>query len=365
MVASLLLRAVAVYAEGKDFSFVVIGDTQRLGPVPYYGISPVLETMVDEIDLINPDMIFHLGDVAWGYGEDDVSFRQDLDEAFKLFSRWDTRVYYTPGNHDTLTPKNENEFFRHSRQELYYSIDYKNYHFIVLNTQETPGSEKGGISEKQILWLKTDLSRVRGNKGIFVFMHIPIVSKGRLRDPQYEELAGIFSTYKVKVVFAGHIHVFAESQYKGVKYIISGGGGAKTAAPENGGFHHYIVMEADEDGNIERTIVEPNHLQINYSYRQEGGKTIGIAIVSYSGYGGAVLPMKGLRFTLPKGDYEVVLDRVPPQGMLNGWNVWKKRPLSARIIRIKPNQGDSSKADIYVETDVPDSYAVSVTLRPK
>jgi len=363
--ALLFLRAAAAGAEGKGFSFVVIGDTQRLGPVPYYGISPALEKITEEIALVNPDMIFHLGDVAWGYGEDDVSFRRDLDEAFKLFSRWDTRVYYTPGNHDTLTKENENEFFRHSLQERYYSIDYNGYHFIVLNTQETSGSEKGGVSEKQMLWLKADISLARGNKGVFVFMHIPIVTGGRLRARKYKELAGVFSAYKVKAVFAGHIHAFAESEYKGVKYIITGGGGAKTASPENGGFHHYIVMEADEAGNLKSTVVEPNRLQISYSYLQEGGKTIGTAIVSYAGYSGVVLPVKGLRFTLPKGDYEVVLDRVPPQDRINGWDVWKKQPLLARITKIKPSQSDPSKADIYVEAEVPSVYAVSVTLKPK
>jgi len=53
---------------------------------------------------------------------------------------------------------------------------------------------------------------------------------------------------KVAIVFAGHVHLYNEMNYRGMRQIISAGAGAQPyASAEKGGFFHYLLIKVNDD----------------------------------------------------------------------------------------------------------------------
>lgn len=92
---------------------------------------------------------------------------------------------------------------------IYYSFDYNNAHFIVLNTNE---DEDNGISEKQIEWLKADAA-ASDAEWKFVMLHKAPYSNGsHYDDDDVIELRKLLSTLMpelgIDIVLQGHDHVY-------------------------------------------------------------------------------------------------------------------------------------------------------------
>ena len=99
------------------------------------------------------------------------------------------------------------------RPDGWYSFDYSNAHFVVLNNYPATGDrnkDKNIIREEEKQWLERDLSSSR-KRWKFVFMHEPLYSSGphggdsNWLIPVWGEL---FDKYNVNVVFSGHTHAF-------------------------------------------------------------------------------------------------------------------------------------------------------------
>lgn len=116
-----------------------------------------------------------------------------------------------------------------SNSEGYYSYDYGNAHFIVLETHAT-GKDGKRIFEAdniQLNWLKEDLQQNKQDWTI-VYFHFPLYTKGsydsdvnpdliKLR----ETLAPIFDKYKVDLVLSGHSHTMERSKPTQGHYSLS------------------------------------------------------------------------------------------------------------------------------------------------
>jgi len=156
-------------------------------------------------------------------------------------------VFFTVGNHDygfkgedgDYAPdspglKNFTDSFRNpAGNRTYYSFDYGNSHFIVLDaivgrTFSTFGVVPGTA---QYDWLVKDLESARSFSNVFVFLHAPPYSV--CWDKDYydgepavrEHLVPLFEKYGVRAVFSGHSHAYERGAYNGVGYIVTGGGG--------------------------------------------------------------------------------------------------------------------------------------------
>lgn len=118
---------------------------------------------------------------------------------------------------------------------LYYSFNYGNSHFIIINTEEDISS--GSAQHK---WVAEDLAAAGENPDIvhiFAFFHRPAYSSGNHGgdDGIAAALAPLFNTYDVDIAFSGHDHDYErchdpELEYydhpEGTVYIVTGGGGA-------------------------------------------------------------------------------------------------------------------------------------------
>lgn len=257
----LIISALPVWSQtDNSFKFVVIGDNRPSHARLHQ--PPVFISMLKEIDKINPAFAVNLGDNVYGSRDPKSTAikRTEYEEVLKSNLR--TKMYPVIGNHDVMGSKANQDALEKEYGKLYYSFDYGNSHFIVLNS-ETVGQESK-IPSDQLEWLREDLRNTKAaNK--FVFVHQPLypvdghIGSSLDKYPKERDaLHSLFIRNKVAVVFEGHEHLFNEQFRNGVRYIISGGGGAPTYPSIYGGgdFYHYIVV-AVHGTTIEMTLIKP------------------------------------------------------------------------------------------------------------
>lgn len=223
------------------FSFAVFGDN-RDGEPTYRRILQSVKS--------DPAIAFavNTGDfVGRGEKEQYLAYRQ-------LLKDFPVKIYHVPGNHDLVW--GGWRYFTKYFGDYYYSFDQGNSHFIVLNN-----AFRESFDARQFRWLKKDLAGT-SQANIFVFMHKPTFDPSKLYADYImsgrkvtEELMALFTKYRVKYVFAGHLHGYARAERDGVVYIVTAGGGAPLYLPRDfGGFHHYVKITVDGEKITEQVV---------------------------------------------------------------------------------------------------------------
>lgn len=292
---------------GSDdpFDFVVFGDSGMPNQVQW-----------DEAALIEdimPTFVVHTGDILQTNGHSPEDWNAKF---FDMYGPFIDQIPFFPciGNHeyyrDNATSVRQvfaNPANNPERSEKYYSFDYGDAHFVVLDTEEDflPGSP-------QYLFLVDQLKNHR-RKWNFVISHYYAYNSGG--SGGFEEvrryLAPIYEAYGVDIVFNGHKHNYERfkpiteskiDEHNGVVYIITGGGGAPlgnvyptdlTAASEKSHHFTHISIEGDtlrgqsirSDGrqidSFERTarvgdatVIDPNDLLVHLPFDECGGDEV-------------------------------------------------------------------------------------------
>ena len=243
----------------RPFRFVVFGDNRA----DHASHSMVVDMILaDEFDLV-----VNTGDmVSDGEVEDqwDVFFGIEAE----LFR---SRPFYPAvGNHeesDGAVPIVERVFHTPfissgSGEETYYSFDYGNVHFLVIDNFVhvhpwylcvLQGKMYDNcFTPDQESWIHADLASAAGDPAIehvFVFVHEgPYSSKeNRTGSAAMRELLPTFATSKVRIVFSGHDHLYEHGiSGNGLHYVVTGGGGAPLydSTPDllNQMFPHEVLM---------------------------------------------------------------------------------------------------------------------------
>jgi len=229
-----LLFLVSWSFASDSFSFVVFGDNRDGDDV-----------FMDLIDKVNQEenisFAVNTGDmVSHGRAEEYTQY-------LKMISKLKTQLYHVPGNHDLVG--SGYKYYQKHFGPFYYSFDYKNSHFVVINN-----AFGGSFDHKQFSWLKNDLEET-DKENIFVFMHKPLfdpseIYKGHVMSGRKtaDELRRLFKRNQVDYVVAGHIHGYAKGLRDGIVYVVTGGGGAPLYLPRNfGGSHHYVRITVNGD----------------------------------------------------------------------------------------------------------------------
>lgn len=331
ILAALILAPAAFGADG-DVTFAVMGDNRPGDCTAEF--PPVLARSLEEIRLVRPDLLFHIGDLYLG---DRGTFGQKFEalaEVRRLMEVPGVPWHIAPGNHElTKDPETERLLYRMMGGQPYYSFDRGGAHFIVLNTY-LPGERKA-IRGAQLAWLKADLEKAKERPFRFVFMHMAMYAGPRLTDEAYrkrnfedpanrDELHRLFAQYRVHTVFCGHEHVYYREERDGVRYIIAGGAGANVyAEPQDGGFNHYIIASI-RDGKYEETVVQPYQITTEYGVDRMGGSRF----VKLHNATSRDMLVRGIRFTVPKGfRYEIKTGHVTCDGKPGHYDL----PSEARI----------------------------------
>jgi predicted phosphodiesterase len=243
VVSLTLVVAAGAFAARKDFNFVIIGDRTG-GHVPgVYG------EIVEEINLLGPDIVVSVGDQIEGYTEDRETLNAQWDEYWAIADELEAPFYVCVGNHDIYNDVMLEVWRERTGREPCYSFDYEGVHFVMLDTGRWESSEEWLAESGYREWLEKDLAKHKKDRMTIVIYHIPFWYD-TLAEGEPDPLHEICNEYGVDVVFSGHYHLYAAAEYDGIPYAIVGssGGGIEEGAEYPGAFFQYVwcTVRGDE-----------------------------------------------------------------------------------------------------------------------
>lgn len=247
----LLLASASLYAQ--NFRFAVWGDSQFQNP-------EVFEETVLRTELLKPDFVLHVGDMIHGYTYSIENARKQWIRFKKQIEPLTVPFYPTPGNHDVTTKEIQPAYLEAwGDDKLYYSFDYQNSHFIVLNAFLDQKFDT--IPPVQMDWLKNDLEKAKTAENIFVTVHSPLYLNAKYKWDYVHEL---LKKYPVKAVFTGHHHIYDYRVVDGIKYYcLNSSGNMDTYNEAAGRSHHFLWITVKND------VVDASVITKNNFYRED------------------------------------------------------------------------------------------------
>jgi len=206
----------------ETFDIIVVGDpqTKTREEVDFYRDDVVARMMGTKARFY-----LALGDIMY----DDLSL---FDQMIPMVGQIGIPIYHVMGNHDmnfrVPDEKYEAETFKRLHGPDYFSFNYGSVHFVVLNSVKYNGwnkekNEKGDyigyLHDRQLTWLKNDLSFVPEDHLLVLAMHIPVRSEMYKEENNLivnrEALFKILENRKHLLALAGHMHYFEYLEYGG------------------------------------------------------------------------------------------------------------------------------------------------------
>lgn len=224
-------------------------DCETRGSRFYRNSLQKLEEAVNDLNQEKVQFTVNLGDLV------DRDIPNNLDAILTRLQKLENGVYNTSGNHDyDGVTDNEALYKQLGMPSAYYSFSKGDWRFVVLNTNEVAsysnvdgtaleveldammeriresGRENGapyngGISKKQLDWLKQELEDAqKGNEKVIVFSHHPLYAAPGLTALNDLEILEVLSAYPcVKAGICGHHHSGDFGTYNGIPFITTEG----------------------------------------------------------------------------------------------------------------------------------------------
>ncbi|MBD3413481.1 MAG: metallophosphoesterase [Candidatus Aminicenantes bacterium] len=254
----------------KDrFSFVFLTD---MHVQPELHAKEGFQQAVQVVNELKPDFVLTGGDLIMDANSQSFERADELYILYRNISeQLEMPVYNTMGNHeifgvgrhsdvDPSHPEFGEKMYQNRIGKLYYSFDYKGWHFMVLDSVEfTPDHQcVGRIDPQQMEWIQQDLQSVAPETPIVISTHIPLVSAYPVfvgnpvrsgsssivvnNGPQVLQL---FKEHNLKLVLQGHLHWIEDISIGGIRFITNGAVSANWwEGPRDGlqeGFGHIKV----------------------------------------------------------------------------------------------------------------------------
>lgn len=201
----------------------------------------ILDKLIDKINLEKPDLSICLGDLI----QDTFNHDKDIENYTFIWNKLkkiQVLFYSVLGNHDLRTVNSRKELEEIMEyKNATFSFDLNNYHFIILSTdiRDDYGRKDGGIyksgcmSQKEISWLKEDLSK---NKlPYLIFTHFGLAEDKQIGNYWFEknpenglmvnrkEVKEIIKEDKnIIAIFSGHQHWTKQLKEDGKDYYLVG-----------------------------------------------------------------------------------------------------------------------------------------------
>lgn len=223
-----------------------------------------------------PDFFLNGGDSINDASYDNV-VREQVTEQWAI---WDDctamlaayEVHSCIGNHDTWwkAPSETDEMYgkdyvvkRLKIPHRYYSFRKKNWHFIVLDGNNS----KISLDKEQFSWLEQELEKIPAGTPTLLMSHYPILGTTQVLvgggHSDCKKLKDLFYKHrdKVKICLSGHNHLSDHTLYNDVLYCCNGAmsgfwwgkGDAESAGP---GYYletppGYAILKMYDDGSVE------------------------------------------------------------------------------------------------------------------
>ena len=194
----------------KAFTFLNFCDSDGVTEAAGNEFVTALNAAVNEL---NPSFIVHTGNLV-RYPASDVQWAKRLDGAASVFNR--VPLLYASGSNDASRDYSVMKHLTFSRTPeqyeesgVYYSFDYGNAHFAVLNANSVTG--EGTLSAKQAAWLKSDLGASDADWR-FLVLYTPVLSIENSNYKLENQLQDIIAEYHVDVVLEGGAGTYLRSR---------------------------------------------------------------------------------------------------------------------------------------------------------
>lgn len=234
--------------EGQSFRFAVTGDG-RSNPQVHSKITSL-------ISKFQPNFILYTGDLCYSGKYFEWKKEFFTPEAQKVYST--IPFFNALGNHEAQTELTKvflQAPISSSNNEYFYSFDFGDVHFLILNTE-------GSVNEnsEQYRFAQADLENSR-KPWKFVAFHIPAYSAGGNNPSKAMQnmTSKIFEPASVPLVFNGHNHFYQRSFVNGIYHLVFGGGGSPLYEPKN----NYFVQKSIKDYNFGIVDVNSTSIIIN------------------------------------------------------------------------------------------------------
>lgn len=242
---------------------VIIADTQigfSDNNKSYTQDSLNLELTVRKINQIRPDFVVLNGDMVNTSGS-----KKQLACFFEVIEKLDSDIplWYVPGNHDMGNGTKDEKIAGYIDKFGYdrFSFTADNATFIGINSCIIK-DERIEYEEEQLKWLKRALrAAMKKNNDTYIFCHHSFFTKKYDEEVTYSNQSfenrdkywALFKEFKVKAVFAGHLHEDKTGAHDGIDMITvgpvskplgKGVSGVGICSFEEGSYeYHYIPLK--------------------------------------------------------------------------------------------------------------------------
>jgi hypothetical protein len=285
---------------GIAYSFVVIGCNrlaapESLGVASTANVQQLNRTFADVTAMSpRPNFLFFTGDLVFGYTNDSTALDRELKGWIALYQASPlpasgVELVTIPGNHETdnlakvAYSPGERTWLRDmapyitrggngpaaggadglqtDQSKLTYSFDFKDAHFVTLNTDPV-----GKDWHVPTSWVASDLAaaRARGVKHIFAIGHKPaysyptVATDGLAFDiPARDAYWNVLVANQVEGMFSAHNHEYYRAQPTGKTWqVIAGNGGTPLDAtldmtiPNTGNYFGFTVVSVTNGGRV-------------------------------------------------------------------------------------------------------------------
>jgi uncharacterized protein (TIGR03382 family) len=200
----------------------------------------VRDAMLEWTGADRPEIFLHMGDMAYSDGtelEFGTNFFFPYRDILKNTVCWPTMGNHEGRSSDSATesgpyydayvlPRDAEAGGLASGTEAYYSFDYANAHFVILDSHQTPR----GVDDAMLTWMVDDLAAT-DQDWIIAYWHHPAYSKGTHNSDSEgalidmrENAVPLLEAAGVDLVLAGHSHIYERS------YLIDGAYDTPTVA---------------------------------------------------------------------------------------------------------------------------------------
>lgn len=201
--------------DDSEFTFFHMTDTQAVTPSQYEeGWANVLAQAFEQYP--NAKFVLHTGDCV----DNGANFKQwqwFFNSASDMLMN--SAVMPVSGNHeakgentivDNFNVDYNNGEFQYTDSGIYYSFDYNNAHFAILNSNDLESD--GSLSKEQLTWLTDDMNSSDADWKIVAF-HKAVYSNGmHYKDNDVaglrKQLSTLMPELQVDIVLNGHDHVY-------------------------------------------------------------------------------------------------------------------------------------------------------------